>query len=48
MRSVVVGCECKGICAGRAPLFDWRVREGVEQHVEFATNEGVSVELSTI
>jgi hypothetical protein len=45
MRSVIAGYECKGLRAGRAPLFDWRVREGIEQHVDSAANEGVSVEL---
>jgi hypothetical protein len=45
MRSVIAGYECKGLRAGQAPLFDWRVREGIEQHVDSAANEGVSVEL---
>jgi hypothetical protein len=30
--------------AGRAPHFEWRVREGIE-HVDYVVNEGVSVEL---
>jgi hypothetical protein len=45
VRSVVAGCECKGLHAGQTPLFDWLVQEGIEQHVESATNEGVPVEL---
>jgi hypothetical protein len=36
--------ECKRLHAGRASLFDWRVREGIEQHVDYATKEGMSVE----
>jgi hypothetical protein len=44
MRSVDVGYECKGLCTGRAPLFDWCTQEGVKQHIDSTTHEVMSVE----
>jgi len=45
MRSVVTRCDCKGLHAGQALLFDRHIREGIEQHVESAANKSMSVEL---
>jgi hypothetical protein len=45
MRSAVVRSECKRMRAGRASLFDQRVQEGIEQHVDSAAKKGVLVEL---
>jgi hypothetical protein len=40
-----LGMSAKGCTQVRHLLFDWRVREGIEQHVDSAANKGVSVEL---
>jgi len=45
MRSVAVRSEGKRLRTGQASLLDQRARKGVEHHVNFATEEGVSVEL---
>jgi hypothetical protein len=45
MRCVVIGYECKGLHAVQTPLFDWRVREGIEQHVDSVANEGMQMKL---
>jgi len=45
MKSTIAEFEHVGLRAGRAPLLCLHVREGVEQHVDVATDKGVPVEL---
>jgi hypothetical protein len=44
VKGTIVGFEHVGLHAGQAPLLGWRVREGVKQHVDAPTDEGVPVE----
>jgi hypothetical protein len=44
VKGTIAWFEHVGLRAGQAPLLGWRVREGIEQHVDATTDEGVSVE----
>jgi hypothetical protein len=45
VKDAIVGLEHVGLRAGRAPLLGWCIRKGIEQHVDAAVDEGVSMEL---
>jgi len=45
IQSATMRSEDKRLHIGWASLLYWHTREGVEQHVNYATKEGVPVEL---